>query len=245
MNIDGISAWIALVAAVGMAAMGLVEALKVLMLPSKLLGIPLGRLARLSLATVGLGKVKDQLGAGAIDALATVYGPDAGTILLEGAWRKGPEELAKILRNGLRMAVFAGRADALIASLGQDAAAVGTSIKALQAGGAAAMAGATVTNFAVDRERIARLEAAIDARVEGAVAAGRDKYVSSMQCVASIVAIGGSLWLNAALPAGSKPGFLAALMIGLLAVPVAPIAKDLVSFLSSLRASFEKARSKP
>lgn len=256
---DDFTSWAGITAGVGTAAMGLVEALKVLSVP-----LPGGR--TLALSTLGLGKVKRQLGSRAMRALKEVYGPDSMDALLEGAWRKGPDELGTILRNGLRMAVFAcgsppseGAAirtldeGKFFAAFGQPAEEVTEAVRLLRAGepaqsvgkGAelvAATAAGQALSFATARERVARLEAAIDARVLAAVASGRDAYVSGMHLAASVVSVGGCLafYVSAAFVDRESVSFSQALLVGLLAVPVAPVAKDLVSFLGSLRNVFDR-----
>lgn len=225
MNFEQMGNWLLAAAAVGTAAMGVVEALKVVVI------------WRWSLALIGLGAVRRHLGSEALEALRVVYGPSTFQQFLEGAWRKGSEELAKTLRNGLRMALFAKdgtAAPALIAAYGQDPSSFALAVKALRAGSGG--------NLGREREVVAQLEAVVDARVDAAVAAGRDLYVSSMQSIASGVAIAGCLLAHLTLPEGEAPTFLVALVVGLLAVPIAPVAKDLVSFLNSLRTSFQKTK---
>ena len=77
-------------------------------------------------------------------------------------------------------------------------------------------------------EVVARLEAVIDARVDAAVAAANDSYTYWMRFLATGVAILGSILVSAWTGLLSLP---AAALVGVLAVPVAPIAKDLVGFV--------------
>jgi hypothetical protein len=227
---DSLLNWIAATAAVGTAAMGLVEALKVLSLGQ-------GR----SLGTIGLGKVKRHLGRPAFAALAKVYGADAGTTLLEGAWRKGSKELEAMLGNGLRMAVFSDLDDlgGFVEAFGQNREEISAAVKRLRQGSEAGPGG---MDPALARERVARLEAAIDAHVEAAVASGVDAYASGMRFAASIIAVVGCVLVasTGVLPVENPPSVPQALLVGLLAVPIAPIAKDIVGFLNSLRGAFEK-----
>ncbi len=232
MQIDTMTQGIVAAGAVGAAAMGLVEALKVV------------SLGEYSLALCGLGKVQAYLGGPAVAALRLVYGGAALPHLLEGAWRKGPAELEQVLSDGLRMAVFADLKDApeFIESFGQRADEIARAIARLRQGNDAPPDAA---DPAAARERVARLEAAIDARVRAAVAAGRDKYASSMQFTAMLVALVGSICVAVATADGASSEVRAAavgqaILIGLLAVPIAPVAKDLVSFLNSLRDVFAK-----
>jgi hypothetical protein len=230
LNWDSLLNWIAATAAVGTAAMGLVEALKVLSLPQ---GVSLG--------TLGLGKVKRHLGAPALAALAKVYGPDAGSTLLEGAWRKGSKELETMLGNGLRMAVFSELDDlgGFFEAFGQNREEISAAVKRLRQGEAA---GPGAMDPASARERVARLEAAIDARVEAAVASGVDAYASGMRFAASVLAIVGCVLVASSdvIPTAHRPSWGQAFLIGILSVPIAPIAKDVVGFLNSLRGTFER-----
>lgn len=219
-------------AAVGTAAMGIVESVKVV------------TIAGWGLALIGFGAVKRHLGRDALAALEIVYGQSTFEQFLQGAWRKGAEELAKTLRNGLRMAVFAKdgtAAPGLITAYAQDPIAFAAAVKLLRAGSAGS-SGGSGASLGREREAVAQLEAVIDPRVDAAVAAGRDLYVSAMQSIASGVALGGCLLAHLMLPAGEAPTFVVALVVGLLAVPIAPVAKDLVSFLSSLRTAFQKTK---
>ena len=237
---DSFLNWLAATAAVGTAAMGLVEALKVLSLPktlSKVLKLPSG----LSLGTIGLGKVKRHLGRPAIAALEKVYGPDAGSTLLEGAWRKGSKELEATLGNGLRMAVFSDLNDleGFIEAFGQDPEEISAAVKRLRQG---EKAESGAMDAALARERVARLEAAIDAHVEAAVASGVDAYASGMRFAASILAIVGCVLVQRSDLITDKTALPMekALLVGILSVPIAPVAKDIVGFLNSLRSAFEK-----
>ena len=236
MNWDSILNWIAVAGAVGTASMGIVESMKVVTIAG-----------RWSLATIGLGKVRRCLGPEAIKALELVYGSEAGGLLLEGAWRKGPEALEKVLQSGLRMAVFGDLKDldGFIAAFGQKSDEISAAVKRLRAGEAA---GDRLLDPATARERVARLEAAIDARVQAAVAAGRDMYASSCQCLASIVAVAGSVLvtvMNTGLESADINKEVGrAVLIGLIAIPIAPVAKDMVTFLNSLRTAFQQRSAK-
>lgn len=231
MQWDSVLSWISVAGAIGTAAMGLVEALKVVTLPGGW-----------SLATIGLGKVRRHLGVHAIRGLERVYGPGSGHQLLEGAWRKGPEELDQTLRNGLRMAIFANLPNLgpFIEAFGQSGEEISEAVTRLRQG---ENAPSGAKDPAVARERVARLEAAIDARVRAAVAAGRDAYVSMMQLLASLVAVGGSVLVvySKALPESISKNLTSseAILVGLLSVPIAPVSKDIVAFLNSIRTSFE------
>jgi hypothetical protein len=209
--------------------MGLVEAAKLVTIPVCGRGYGLG--------VTGLGAVTRSIGAKAEAAIRHVYGSISYRNFLEGAWRKGPAELETALRNGLRLAVFSGDAKALgfVADFGHDPDAVAKDVATLREG-------KNTPETAAARERIARLEAAVDARGQAAVASGRDQYVAGMQFAAMVVSIAGCLVVRRSIDDTEpyKPEVYQALLIGLLAVPIAPVAKDLVAFLNSLRTAFAK-----
>jgi hypothetical protein len=229
--VDRISEWIVAVAGVGTAAMGLVQAMK---------GLSIGRFG---LGLVGLGKIERHLGPAAVAALEVAYGRGAGRELLEGAWQDGAARLAETLRNGMRMAIFADEqrepVRLLIESLGHDANSVLEAVRALRAAGEGEPS--LGSELGRKRELVARVEASIDARVAAAVAAGQHFYAASMQLAAMSVALVGCV-LVAVVPADDalRPSMFTAVIVGLLAVPIAPLAKDLLALLNSIRGSLER-----
>lgn len=227
MQWDSIGNWVLLTGAVGTASMGLVEA-------GKAFSVRFGDVA-IGLGVAGLGAVKRSLGKDARAAVESVYGEGAYGRFLEGAWRKGPDELETVLRNGLRMALFSGgtTATAFVKDYGGDETKLAADVVLLRSGTAGA-------DTAAARERVARLEAAIDARVQAAVASGRDQYAAACQVAAMVVAVVGCLIVSGStsIPAEHRPPVPVALLIGFFAVPVAPVAKDVVTFLNSVRDAF-------
>jgi hypothetical protein len=82
----------------------------------------------------------------------------------------------------------------------------------------------------------------IDAILSAAYAAASSRYTNWCRAAAGVVALGLALVGRALLwPAGDQPGIASTIAVGLLAVPVAPIAKDLTSGLSTAVQSLKAA----
>ncbi len=86
---------------------------------------------------------------------------------------------------------------------------------------------ATVT--AEQRSALARLETAIDARIDATLAMADVEYVTQAKIWAMIVSIGIALWVGWLL----NQHWEACLVVGITAVPLAPVAKDLSTALQS------------
>lgn len=214
-DLTQVSNWIGLSAALGVAAMGLVEALK---------------WTRLGL--FGLGKVRELLGTGGMSVLERAYGPGLD-VLLEGAFRKGAADLAEVLRNGLRVGLSGTNAGGVAAQFGQDAAELQAAVAALHAPNAPAVDSAAAGV-------IARMHLAIDARVDAAIAAAHEVYLGALRIAATIIALAGTLavyGIEIGYSFGSwrDPELWKAIVIAVVAVPIAPIAKDLVNVLRSAK----------
>lgn len=78
-----------------------------------------------------------------------------------------------------------------------------------------------------DRSAMARLETAIDARIEAALVLAETLYVTQTKIVASFVAVGMAVGVGAMLGAP----WHVSLMVGLVAVPLAPVAHDAATAL--------------
>lgn len=187
------------VGALGTAAFGIVEALK-------WTGIGL----------MGFGQIRRLLGAPVMRALEVAYGPEFLT-LLKAQYRSGRAEaqLPKTLRQGVRVGLTPNTAADLAGRIGvvgpDDLTGVA---EALQSGAALS-----------DEQRsvLGRFELALDARIDAAMALANDKYAGSLRVIASAVAI--AIALAVGLGAGESP--LLSLVVGIAAVPIAPVAKDL------------------
>ena len=211
-TVDGLSDLVARAAVLGTAAMALVEAAK---------WTALGR--------VGLGRVREALGAAGMRALAHAYGVGPLEALLAGSFRRGHLELADVLRNGLRLGLTSDDAPELAKEFGQEPARL-----------AAALAGRVGSAASPGDEAVAalaRFHAAIDARVDAAAASAHEAYLGALRVTGTVLALAGSVAV--ALVTGQD--LWLAIGIGLVAVPMAPISKEV---LSLLRAASEAVRAR-
>jgi hypothetical protein len=87
-----------------------------------------------------------------------------------------------------------------------------------------------------ERSALARLETAIDARIDAALVLADVQYVTQIKAIATIVALSIALIVGHFLDA--KP--MVSLMIGLAAVPLAPVAKDLATALQEAVRALKK-----
>lgn len=212
LQIDSLGAAIAAAGALGTACFGIVEGLK---------WTPLGE--------VGFGRIIRLLGGDLKDALARAYGPKYEQ-LLRAQYREdwASSDLPKTLRQGVRLGLCSDNALDIAGFLGN-------------VGPAALKAAATKVDQNVpladpDRAAIARFEVAVDARIESALSLAEGTYLGGIRVAASGAAI--LLAELAALviyhPAqwlGS--GWIIGLLVGTLAVPLAPVANDVVAALQA------------
>jgi hypothetical protein len=198
---DNLGTIVLAVGGLGTAAFGIVEALK---------WTPIGMM--------GFRQITRLLGAPALDALRVAYGP-ASIDLLEAQYRTGRSagQLPKSIRQGVRVGLTPDTAGPLAERLGVVAA------DDLVAVAEALQQGAELTD--AQRSILGRFELALDARIDSALALADDRYAGSMRVIASLVAI--IIALAIGIYAGQS--VLLALIVGIAAVPVAPMAKDLSS----------------
>ena len=79
-----------------------------------------------------------------------------------------------------------------------------------------------------ERNVLGRFELAVDVRIDAAITLAQNKYADSMRLTAAVIAVG------VALVVGYKMSMLpVAAVVGFLAVPLAPVAKDVVTALRS------------
>jgi len=90
--------------------------------------------------------------------------------------------------------------------------------------------GATLTSE--QRGAIGRFEMAVDARIESALARAQDLYLGAVRCTSSVLAIAFAE-LVIATHAVDGASYLHGLLVGLAAVPLAPIANDVVGALQA------------
>jgi hypothetical protein len=172
-----------------------------------------------------------------LDALQAAYGSDV-LPLLKAQYRSGRSkgDLPRSLRQGVRIGFGVMQEDDLVhAALG-----LGIDEKTAKEAAAAMMEGRNQrppasgeTNAAPapvskeQRSALARLETTIDARIDAALVLAEVQYVMQTKAIATAVALLIAFGVGHAL----KADLVVAFMIGIAAVPLAPVAKDLSTAL--------------
>lgn len=153
------------------------------------------------------------------ETLRAAYGPDVEK-LLRAQYRGAQGELARVIRQGARIGLTPDNAEAVARGLGMiDAAQLKRAAVAMESGQELP---------AELRNVLGRFELAVDARVDAALTLAQDYYAGTTKIVASIVA------LIIAVSVGVYLGrVFESVLIGLAAVPLAPIAKDVVSAIKA------------
>ena len=192
--------------ALGTAAFGLVEALKWTR-PIGLAGFPTAW-ARLGALT---------------DTLTTAYGPTAYDTIGD-RYRGDAAELTRMLRQGVRVGLTPVNAEKVAAFLGTlNGPALRLCLEKRDAGQPVADA---------ERAILARYELAADARIDAALTIAQVNYAGTARVFAMIASLAMAVIAYLAMD-DPKPHWSWALIIGVAAVPVAPIAKDLASGLNA------------
>jgi hypothetical protein len=206
MTINTLSSAIAAAGALGTASFGIVEGLK-----------------WSALGTAGFGCIGEYLGNDLVGCLRSAYGPEFER-LLRAQYRQdsqGQAVIAKSLRQGVRIGLTTANAENVARFLG-------TVTPAALKQAAAAVEAATPLNDA-QRGAIGRFELAADARIASALARAQDVYIGWVRGSASLCAI--VLGIATALILGSD--LVDGLIVGIVAVPLAPIANDVVAALQA------------
>ena len=159
-----------------------------------------------------------------MEALTAAYGPDVER-LLSAQYRGDSRELARIIRQGARLGLSPRNAAAIADALGVVPAA------ALVDAAAAVEAGRELTPE--QRNVLGRFELAVDARIESAMTLALDRYRRTVILAASLVAVVIALVMGREL--GVPPH--ESLIVGLAAVPLAPVAKDVAAGLKAAAAA--------
>lgn len=181
----------------------------------------------------GFPTIKKLLGPELMRALHYAYGKGYEDFL-RAQYRdgRGKGEIGRTLRQGIRIGMSDVNIDTLVAQL------PGVNADTLKAAALALKSGET-TPTDEQRQALARFELAVDARIDAALALAEDRYVGVARGAASIFSVVfalivgfilglsgrdiGSLWQTVGL----------SVLIGIAAVPVAPVAKDVITALSS------------
>lgn len=179
-------------------------------------------------ALLGYAHIPEQL-APVLPAVHRAYGEGAER-LLEAQYIGGRSagELPATLRQGYRIGLPALDD----AAVGRCAAAIGV----VDADIVTRAAGKLRRGEACEdeeREALTRFEAAVDARIEAALALAENSYVAQAKLLAGFLAVAIAVLVGALIRAELGQWWLAkALLVGLVAVPVAPVAKDLANAVS-------------
>ena len=179
------------------------------------------------LGEMGFGRLQRILGDPLKSTLVVAYGEQYEQ-LLRAQYREdwAHSDLPKTLRQGVRLGLDGANAAAVATFLGNvdPAALKAAAIKVEQC--------QPLTD--TDRAAIGRYEAAVDVRIESALAQAQDDYLGAVRLTASVIAIG--LAVLASIlhsgPAGWQP-WVTGVFVGILAVPLAPIANEVVSALQA------------
>jgi hypothetical protein len=204
--ITNLSTFIAGAGALGTACFGIVEGLK-----------------WTALGEFGFGQIKKYLGGPLLNALHVAYGPEYEK-LLRAQYRQDSQTqaaIAKTLRQGVRIGLTAKNAAAIADFLGT----VGSTELTAAAEDIAKAAHLT----AGDRTAIGRFELAVDARIDSALSRAKDAYLGGVRCTAALLAIAIAQLVSYVL--GGEWNM--ALVLGIVAVPFAPIANDLIGALQA------------
>jgi hypothetical protein len=203
----------------GLAAFGVVEGFK---------WTPLG--------IAGFRRVKKALGPGARRALANCYGSDYKIILRE-QYRDGRASGAakSIIRQGLRIGLDYDNAEDLAHEIGV------VSADQLRELARKFAKGDDLDD--TDLRILGRLELAFDARLDAAFAAGETYYRAMTRLTAGVVALGTAIVVALVLKSEGLDDqylMLRAVIVGVVAVPLAPVFKDLAGALTSARRAIRK-----
>lgn len=201
--LDHLGAAVLAAGALGTAAFGIVEGLK----SSKLIG------------EAGFSTIVRMLKA-LWEALHIAYGTDVEH-LLRAQYRGDARELARVMRQGVRLGLTPGNAAAIATELGV------VTAEALVDAARAVEAGLELTPQ--QRNVLGRFELAVDARIESALTLALDRYKRAVIIAASVIAVGIALVVGRELGVPPRES----LIVGLAAVPLAPVAKDVASALKA------------
>ncbi|MEZ4701449.1 MAG: hypothetical protein R2834_14020 [Rhodothermales bacterium] len=171
---------------------------------------------------IGFGRLARLLGP-VWASLERAYGP-AFEEVLAGQYRGDRFELIRMIRQGVRLGLTEENASRIAGFLG------------VIDGDALTRAASRINSaegMSEDLQHVlGRYELAVDARIESALAMAQNQYAGKLRFIASIIALAVGAGVGIYL---SQP-FMGGL-IGLAAVPLAPIAKDLVSALQAATAA--------
>ena len=208
---DNLGTIIMATGALGTAAFGIVETLK---------WTPLGQF--------GFGAIVKTLGP-VVGSLKEAYGPRAED-LLRAQYKGDRSDLARTIRQGARVGLNEENAGPMAEFVGVVAP------DQLQEVARLVRAGKDLPESL--QNILARFELALDARIDAAMTLAQNHYVAAMRiaasCISILIAVIMGLVLSQKTP-GPDIYLLQSIVVGLAAVPIAPVAKDLVSAIQSAR----------
>lgn len=191
--------------ALGTAAFGIVQAMK-----------------WTRLGTAGFGKIRTAL-APLLPALERAYGADYDGLLV-GQYRseRSEGELPRTLRQGIRIGLTEDNAPEMAQFVGT------VDGEILQKTAAKIEKGQELSEE--ERGVLGRFELAVDARIDSALAQAESVYIGAVRSAASLVALAIAI---ATAGVYKTHDMTMAVLIGIAAVPLAPIAKDLSSAIQA------------
>lgn len=221
LGLDEFGAALAALSALSAAAFGLLDASK---------GLWGG------ISHIGLGHIRKALRPFE-EALSAAVGADRWWGVVQANWMNGmaKDDQKAVVRALIKLGLTGPTADSLAKAVNVDAAALG------------AVAGKLANGeplLDVDLNLLGRLNAVLDALLDSGFERADQQYKNVSRLLAGVVAVGLSLaaWRFWPASAGPAPDLRLALAVGLLAVPVAPVAKDLTSALSAAMKALKAAK---
>jgi hypothetical protein len=185
------------------------------------------------IGNAGIGRI-EKLGP-LLDSLENAYGPDY-LDLVRSQYKGDQQELRRTLRQGVRISLRPDNAVKLAEYVGvpSEPCELKRVADRLDAGKM------DEENADPDRRILARFETAVDTRIDAALTQAQSTYQGKMRIYASVVALAIALGTAFSLAGQGYdlwPTLGKALLVGLAAVPVAPVAKDLVTAIQSASAA--------
>ena len=216
MEYDELATMIVATAGLGNAASAIVQALK-------------WRFLR----TAGFARIPAVLGNALMRAIESTYGATTNE-LLQAQYCRGRStgQLGKTLRQGIRLGLAQGNAEQLATTLG-----VQISAEELSSTASALASGSTLTD--AQRSVLGRYELAADERISASLAIAEEAYTQWVRLWAMLVAVALALVASFMLlgPSSESAWFVRGLIVGVAAVPLAPISHDLQKAFTESRAA--------
>lgn len=217
MNLEQLSVMIMAAGGLGTASFGIVEALK-----------------WSRVGEFGYKKIPQTLGP-LMDALKSAYGNDYDK-LLRAQYRKDRKEqkiLTRTLRQGIRVGLNKNNVKMIAEFLGHsDTESLLAAVETL-----GKIAQSEDFDFPEkQRNALGRFELAVDARIDAAVTLAYDSYVGSIRLLASLVSLVIAMLAAFLLDVS----YIKAVIVGIMAVPIAPMANDIVGALQSAAKALQK-----